>query len=62
MSLGYPGVFSDRNDYRARSCLLSVGITDQQVITLINHLEEGLDTCEHVKLVAEAAIATMCKG
>lgn len=58
---GYPGVFSDSYDARpSGACTLSVGVTDQQVITLTDRVQG--DPCDVVKKAAEAAVTTMSKG
>ena len=59
---GFPGVFSDSYDRRPNGmCGLSVGVTDQQVITVTDYVKQD-DPCDVAKRAAEAAVATMSKG
>lgn len=60
---GFPGVFADAYDGRPDGgCGLAVGVTDQQVISLVSIVEGSGDPCAILKPAAEAAVATMSAG
>lgn len=62
---GFPAVFADSVDRRPNgACGLSVGVTDQQIISLANRIDDtaGIDSCDLLKRAAEAAVTTMSKS
>lgn len=60
---GFPGVFADALDDRPDgACGLAVGVTDQQVISVVSIVEGASDPCAILKSAAQAAVTTMSAG
>lgn len=60
---GFPGVLADSNDSRPNgACALAVGITDQQVMSLVSSVEGSGDPCTILTDAAHEVVATMSQG
>lgn len=60
---GFPGVFADGYDGRKNgSCLLSVGMTDTQIIVASVHILHEIDPCPKLQKPTEAVVTTMSRG
>jgi len=62
--LGYPALYADKIDERARGhCLLNIGVTDSLFAKVaVNHLSRSANVCELAARAGEAVITTMKKG
>lgn len=62
--LGYPALYADKIDDRARGhCLLNIGVTDSLFAQIaVNHVPRSQNVCELAARAGEAVITTMKEG